>query len=279
MSKAEYMAWGNNAGCSFITSACNVNDGKYWCNGTGTRCTGLRGAIGYCTISSSYTADLASYFQYFTDARTGGTSSLMDYCPVLVGYSNRVCTSTTYNRTSSDTFYGHYYGDGGRCYDAQVAQSGSSYGSAQRCLYSRCLYGTQLQLNPGSNVSLGWTSCPADGSALNGVAVNTSSGFTGTVDCPPASDVCGDSTLHWPSAVTTAAPPGGTTPAGPSPTTTAAATTAAASTSAAPNTTAASTTTAAPSTTVAPSATISGNGASSVASALAVLLVLGLTIM
>jgi leishmanolysin len=247
MSKAEYMAWGNNAGCSFITSACNVNDGKYWCNGTVDRCTGLRKAEGYCAISSSYTADLASYFQYFTDARTGGTSSLMDYCPVMIAYSNRRCTSTTYSKTSSDTFYGEYFGDGGRCYTAQLAKSGTTFGTnLVRCLYTRCLHGTQVQLNPGSNVSLGWTSCPTDGSALNGVAVNTSSGYTGTVDCPPASEVCGDGALHWPPVATTATP-----------------------TTSTPTTTAAGATTASPS---AAGSSMGTSGSASAASVLAVLL-------
>ncbi|KPI90271.1 putative major surface protease GP63 [Leptomonas seymouri] len=131
---AEHSIWGYRAGCSFAEGLCkplrrfaafreaNANrslsgfsqptDGasltraKYWCEATTsssaghTQCTADRRAIGFCfaergSLSRGNSKGGQWRSSSMTSAESRGLSLLMEGCPIVEPYSNRVCDSST----------------------------------------------------------------------------------------------------------------------------------------------------------------------------------------
>ena len=107
-SKAESMAWGNGTGCSFLTEKCDQSSsfaGTYWCHDTDPNnnyCDFDKTGIGRCSVGT-YGSALASYYQYFSvQSTTGGSQQLMDVCPMVQAYSNRVCNNVDHTPEAND---------------------------------------------------------------------------------------------------------------------------------------------------------------------------------
>lgn len=185
---ATSMKWAKNAGCSFINEKCSTTAGgmgTWFCNDQ-TRasvCTTSHMAYGTCTIYT-YTSDLPSYFQYFSDPKVGG-DQFLDYCPTIRGYSNGRCNEVR-EATSNELNVGHYFGVGGRCaMTTNLVKTGLSItvkaAQTPRCLRFQCIQSnSMLQVKTGDAA---WVNCPDD----TEVSIE---GYDGKVVCPKASVLC-----------------------------------------------------------------------------------------
>jgi Leishmanolysin len=114
LSRADVAAgWGRGAGCGFVNDTCIGKDGQvppqnapFFCNDVPTNEEEGAGAIHGCTPDLSrkavcsighYDLDLPSEYQYFLQtygSDVGGADPFMDYCPVYLGFSNGLCSSS-----------------------------------------------------------------------------------------------------------------------------------------------------------------------------------------
>jgi leishmanolysin len=187
--KADAPQWGRVAGCAFVNDKCDsaaAGVGKYWCRTNDeTGCTFDGMAMGSCKIST-YTSSLQSFYQYFSNPALGGPSTaMMDYCPFVVPFSNRLC-SVPRAATATEVLYGWSFTATSRCvavtnlldarYNANVSQA---------CLGARCPGGSRVQLSVAGAST--WVDCPANGAAGT---VAAPAGFRGTIQCPAAADIC-----------------------------------------------------------------------------------------
>ena len=141
--KAEYLHWGKNAGCDFLTEKCNkgsketpdmqLQTENYFCNeiysgsattSTMTGCTqnGLAKAV--CS-KTTYSTDLPISFQYFTNPREGGGLKELDYCPMYASTTNGQCTDAT-QQPSDDAvnYYGNIYSSSSKCIRGTMVRNG-----------------------------------------------------------------------------------------------------------------------------------------------------------
>lgn len=152
---AEDDGWGQKMGCTFLEQRCLDNGisnfGNLFCNDTNAMsnptaaCTFDSRSMGACAIrSASY--NYPSYYRYFPALpNVAGSEPLMDYCPVVVPYTNGHCEDSA---LVADTARGSYYGAGGRCVTADhVLRDGyttTDYPEAM-CLRLRCLDGKRYR--------------------------------------------------------------------------------------------------------------------------------------
>jgi hypothetical protein len=105
--------WGRGAGCNFVNDTCINQNGEvppqnapFFCNDISPEglssaenihgCTPDLSRKATCSIGQ-YDLDLPPAYQYFNltyGADVGGSDSLMDFCPVYMGYDNGLCSST-----------------------------------------------------------------------------------------------------------------------------------------------------------------------------------------
>jgi leishmanolysin len=216
LSIAEGMNWGLATGCGVHDNKCNSAAG-----GSGTlfcfddpnaevknRCTFDLRSIGTCSVST-YSADLPTVFQYFSNPRYGGPS-FMDGCPLVVEYSNRLC-SVEKVETSNDVTFGNTYSTTSRCFDASgVIRDGFSSSSTDgpRCLEARCPTSTSVEFRIGSSA---YSSCTTEGAVRPAPA-----GYLGQVTCPKTATMCTSLGVITPAPFTNASSttnaPGGVTP-------------------------------------------------------------------
>jgi hypothetical protein len=197
--KAEEMEYGKSKGCGFHTSKCNTasgGSGSYFCfDQTGNSdCTYDRKGIGRCSLAT-YSANLPSYFQYFSgQPRLGGSGPFMDACPFREPFTNRVCNDATFAGTTNDGLWGHTFAAESRCIKTSsnfLVSTRTGTNGEPRCLRVRCPGGKRVQLAVGKTGA--WTDCP-----LNGAAGSiTLAGYGGTATCPTAAEICADKTLHY----------------------------------------------------------------------------------
>nr|CAJ2467797.1 unnamed protein product [Leishmania braziliensis] len=122
--KAEVMPWGRNASCDFLTKKCMEDNITQWpemfCNSTESsyRCPTQRLKIGRCSIAT-YDDPLPTYFQYFTKTSLGGSSEFMDFCPIIVGYSNIACNQDP-STASPALMEFNVFSDSSRCFDGTL---------------------------------------------------------------------------------------------------------------------------------------------------------------
>lgn len=193
----EPFVWGRDRGCAFVTARC---DGAAWrapgyfCEASAAPanegCTAGRHAAGYCNLRA-HAADVPAEHRYFGSPRLGG-DAIADYCPFTTAYNNWDC-----RRESPDAAVARAAARHGeqRCASCRCATS-SLFNSTSRlaaayhgCYDHRCLSPSQLQLW----VAGGWRDCNAAAGAI------TLPGWTGSLTCPPASELCAAAAdLGWP---------------------------------------------------------------------------------
>eukprot|EP00744_Colponema_vietnamica_P011099 GILI01015615.1.p1 GENE.GILI01015615.1~~GILI01015615.1.p1 ORF type:complete len:319 (-),score=61.67 GILI01015615.1:209-1057(-) len=199
--RAETEYYMKGAGCGVFDSFCNTTEGgrgSYFCFESGSACSPDFNSFGPCQMGT-YSADLPSYYQFFPGSpKMGGTAQLMNYCPSVLGYSNRQCNKYD-NSQANISSIGLYFGSDGRCFKttSTLYKGGSAENGPARCFKSRCPYGTRIEFLVGDSTV--WTACPSDGSV--GV-VAAPSPYTGEVTCPLASAFCTPSTYYLPEGMT-----------------------------------------------------------------------------
>ena len=224
---AERPLWMRDAGCGVHASVCNTASGgmgRYFCDPTPSpslaTCDANFRSVGVCT-GATYSSALNAWEQYFPSKGPdyGGTASLMNYCPIVSGYSNRACTSYT-NAAANDTIQAYYYGSDGMCFNVAaggVIKSGYTGGDVgtARCLQRRCVpngaSGQFVEFRVGENPS--WIRCGSEGEVIP----LASYGYSGSVicpsvatHCPPLEEATSTSTAR-PTTTTNAATTAGTT--------------------------------------------------------------------
>ncbi|GET86491.1 GP63, leishmanolysin [Leishmania tarentolae] len=194
-SKAEVMPWGKDAGCAFLSEKCMENGVTKWpamfCNDTGNtvRCRTNRLSFGRCTIMHS-AAPLPPYWQYFTDKHMRGSSAYMDYCPVVLPFSNGACAQTALNQSSAVIAF-NVFSDAARCIDGAFSfqnPQGSRSSASAMCANVRCdpakrTYSVQVH---GSS---GYVNC-TPGARVELSSVSDAFEQGGYITCPPYVEVC-----------------------------------------------------------------------------------------
>ncbi|GET94025.1 major surface protease gp63, putative [Leishmania tarentolae] len=194
-SKAEVMPWGKDAGCAFLSEKCMEKNITKWptmfCNNTDRRyeCPTNRLALGNCVITRMK-GELPEYFRYFTDTHLSGSSALMDYCPLVVGYTNVWCAQRASEVSPSVNAF-NIFSDAGRCIDGvfkpkRSAWTIESYGGLcanVKCNSCRRTYSVQVRgstryvrCTPGRKVEL--------------TSVSNAFEQGGYITCPPYVEVC-----------------------------------------------------------------------------------------
>ena len=97
LSLAEPIGWGHSAGCDFATEPCDQwTEPRYLCDQSaaygygGAACSYDRRAKAYCDVAR-YVLPLPEGMRHFEDARRGGYSELLDYCPVYRPFEDGHC--------------------------------------------------------------------------------------------------------------------------------------------------------------------------------------------
>lgn len=187
-SMAEGLDWGRNQGVDFVVEPCNLWKGAYRCNSThSSGCTYNREAEGYCPIVS-YSSDLPTWAQYFSQANKGGQSSLADYCAYFVAYSDGSCTDTNSAR-APDRMLGEMRGSDSRCMQSSLVRSGFVRGTLTQgngCYQHRCRNKTLEIAVDGE-----WRACLENGGPIQ------FPGFNGELICPPYHELCHDISLDF----------------------------------------------------------------------------------
>lgn len=198
--KAEYMGWGNQAGCTMLTEKC-ISDRtsvtsttpSVFCSESSSSsskkyCTRDRLRIGRCYVTT-YNMYLPTYMQYYPIPTVGGGEGYVDYCPTVQAYSNAGCYDGTVG-----VMPGSVTGRTARCFsaddDAPLVVKNSFAQQHAICATVQCNFTTQVYhvqfSGAGSYVPCvpGTTVQPAASSP--GVFEGG-----GRVHCPPFFDVCG----------------------------------------------------------------------------------------
>jgi hypothetical protein len=96
-------------GCEFALGRCLRSQGNdssgtlsstgsppQFCTEHGSHCTPDRTGVGYCAVGTLQQSISNPLFNYFGNANLGSTSyENADYCPMILAYSNAICTDTT----------------------------------------------------------------------------------------------------------------------------------------------------------------------------------------
>lgn len=191
-SSTESMGWGKGEGCDFLLNRCDQWPDRYFCqepNEDG--CSPDLLSKGVCNAYSSG-APFESKYQYFPDDPTkGGKFSGADFCPFYAARSNGDCSAST---TPISFFYGEATGSGSRCMmgDFQLASYSRTRTHHGACLRTSCLRNQilQIQLAPGRPYAA-TVECPVEGGSVDlGSLPETSSDWSGFLECPPARLLC-----------------------------------------------------------------------------------------
>ena len=189
-SNAESMVFAQNAGCGFHESKCNTaagGAGTYWCfddDSTAWRCSDDLKKVGFCDVTT-YSSDLPTYFQYYSDPRKGGRL-FFDGCPWVSNFANRICTDSR-DSTANEALEGHYFGQGGRCFRTHGVRDGNYLfdPGTHTCLLARCS-DDDATLYVTINGSSLWKTCPSGG----GNVTDLPNEFVGSIECPSAASMC-----------------------------------------------------------------------------------------
>ena len=185
-SQTEPLLWGRGKGCDFVNQPCVSSAGVAqpgFCTTQGAGgCTPGHRARGYCDIST-YSSSLASHFQYFTDATTGGGMQEADFCPHMSAYSNGECHAS--GNAPSTNYRAESYGADSSCFDTSLSEviggMQISAASGQGCYPTRCAGGVLEVSVTNSSGHTTWLACPSGGGS---VAPPAESGIDGTITCP-----------------------------------------------------------------------------------------------
>eukprot|EP00127_Corallochytrium_limacisporum_P001934 Clim_evm89s88 gene=Clim_evmTU89s88 len=184
----ETLPWGFHEGCSFATDECISDTGEalddaHFCTTTTDGCSADYTAKARCNVVN-YGSDLPGQFQWFEESTQGGLNQFFDYCPYYWAFSNGDCRNPS-NEGANAALYGETYGSNSICLTGTLLDD--SYvpvdTASGLCMEHRCLwvdYSVQLEIRPVGGV---WKECTPGGSV-------SFPGYTGSIDCPPANEVC-----------------------------------------------------------------------------------------
>lgn len=109
--RAETLHWGRGEGCTFVTQRCSDWSSRYFCT--------VQDQPG-CTVDLRYQArcNLVRYpfdvdYQYFSDARLGGSDQYKDMCPHYARLSSGDCQNPN---TRSLWYFGELPSSQSRCF-------------------------------------------------------------------------------------------------------------------------------------------------------------------
>lgn len=149
--------------------------------------------MAYCDVQS-HGKPLPPSQQYFGSSHPflGGSSELLDYCPVYRPYSNGACTDE--GRVSFN-----WLPQGGqercehcRCFESTTNTYSYGGGSQPSCFRMRCLNASHLEVRVGER----WRACPPKGGELYLNPLDDDAG--GKIHCPPPSELCDTDSRLWP---------------------------------------------------------------------------------
>jgi len=184
-SAAEPMDWGRQAGCGFVSDVCNATSGgagREFCFDTDPNrqhCTFDYRAIGSCLLATA--ANVPNYSRYFTNPNISGASQLMDGCPIVVPYSNLMCSEPAGPLSADFELRGYVFGNRSRCIATTKIVSG---GPSLACLAVRCSerYSVLEVRSPDGK----WNACPRNG----GLIQVPSFGSSASITCPKWDALC-----------------------------------------------------------------------------------------
>lgn len=185
-SKAEPMVWGYKMGEAMLTEKCIVNgeaQNPFFCSNTSRRyCSYNLLEFATCGVST-WSSDLPSHFQYFTDPRIGGGSAMMDYCPSVSSSSSLSCLKGNLN-----SMPGSVLGENSRCFNSVTpiatvdGDAADAICAEVSCDYKKKLYSVKPK---GAKK---FTQCPTWKSIE--LATSTETFKSGSVQCLPFEMVC-----------------------------------------------------------------------------------------
>lgn len=195
-SRAEPLLWGKNQGCGFETETCDCalrpgadrsqcawTPGRYSCSPAANEplCLFDHSAKAVCT-ARQYTSALPEHFRFFSAPNIGGSSPLLDFCPVPTAAGNGICADASLN-SDGRRGTGETFGPGSRCFINSLVQEGMSVtgpGVRPGCYPVTCIGNSTVQVGIGGQL----ITCPPDGGTI------TVPGFRGELECPPAARIC-----------------------------------------------------------------------------------------
>ena len=175
--------WGYQEGCEFFSEKCIQNESPAFaefCNeadSSRTYCDYKRLHKGQCNLVT-YSEDLPSKYQYFSDPRTGGSDLYLDYCPVIKQIDSSNCRGLEQSEGQISPDYGEKICENCRCLEGTYSKSGSTSYHAG-CHEVEC-YDTYALVYFG-DVSV---QCPFTGGEVE------IEGYSGTVICPSTDILC-----------------------------------------------------------------------------------------
>lgn len=180
--------WGHGKGCDFVNENCitgGVAQFPEWCTAADNNnaCSSTHTVKASCNFAT-YTNALTSYYQYFSSPNDGGQDSYTDYCPYAVPFSDGDCKNRGYAPTwYFPTSYGEMVCDTCMCFTGSTVKVGRINSGAVRALCYNVTCSDTV-----ATVTLGTTkiACPVEGGQLTSI-----SGFTGYLNCPKFSELCG----------------------------------------------------------------------------------------
>jgi hypothetical protein len=144
-------------------------------------CNGDRSAVGYCD-AVRYTQSLPTYYQHFSDPAIGGSSKWFDYCPIVVGYSDRFCKDPAAQAEIQNKGYGEAHTSIAACFDVNVP-SGQDAGCFEKQCVSDINGNKILKVKVGNN----------EYDCVDGGQISVSAPVgTFTLHCPSTEFFCAD---------------------------------------------------------------------------------------
>mmetsp|Transcript_11871 Transcript_11871/g.17360 ORF Transcript_11871/g.17360 Transcript_11871/m.17360 type:complete len:596 (-) Transcript_11871:2169-3956(-) len=177
------MIWGYQEGCEFFTEKCIQNESPAFAefcaeaDSSRTYCDYKRLHKGYCNLVT-YSQDLPSQYQYFSDPRTGGSDEYLDYCPVIKQVDSSNCRGLEQSEGRINSDYGEKVCENCRCLEGTYSKSGSASYHAG-CHEVECYDTYALVYFGGVSVQ-----CPFTGGEVE------IEGYSGTVICPSTDILC-----------------------------------------------------------------------------------------
>ena len=180
--------WGHEKGCDFVNLNCvsgGVTKFSEWCTAAddNNACSSTNTIKASCNYATYGTA-LTSFYQYFANPNNGGQDSFTDYCPYAVPFSDGDCKGRGYAATwFSAASFGEKICDTCMCFTGTTVRVGRSVSGTVRALcYDVACSDTVATITLGSTS----IACPAAGGQLTNIP-----DFTGYLNCPPYSELCG----------------------------------------------------------------------------------------
>ncbi|GET86489.1 GP63, leishmanolysin [Leishmania tarentolae] len=194
-SKAEVMPWGKDAGCAFLSEKCMENGVTKWpkmfCNEFEffTRCPTSRLGLGTCLTGVEQTP-LPPYWQYFGNSSLTGKSALMDYCPIVVPFSDGSCAQSASEASEFLNAF-NVFSDAARCIDGDfrprwTTSEGTPYaGLCANVKCNACRRTYRVQVRGSSS----YVSC-TPGRRVQLSSVSNAFEQGDYITCPPYVEVC-----------------------------------------------------------------------------------------